>query len=253
MYYCFCDDFQREGTFAHIIFGIKKTELKTLTDFIKRCKIHYKIDILHCRELFNGYERKKKYPNMKEDDVYNLYNNVLKFLTELGNIPRPLFSYSCYTNEQLKQVKSIKSICMNDINDNSKINIKWTVNENDIKYHLEQVNNLTLFNLLGQNSENCILFRDKIEKENGGMALGGIKNRAKRTSMFFDNGQTAEKLPMLAEYEDSYKEMYEIADFLVYVCGNIKADKLQCQKKEIFKIWYSLINPIETWCMPITS
>jgi hypothetical protein len=118
MYYCFCDDFQRDYTFAHIIFGAKEPELHKIVKFVKDCKVKLDINQLHCRVLFNNNSREKQYPFLTDINIYRLYYEILKFIIEIDNVPRPLLSYAHHTQAEFNQIKLIKSLDMNDINDN---------------------------------------------------------------------------------------------------------------------------------------
>ncbi len=123
--------------------------------------------------------------------------------------------------------------------------VNFSVNENTIKFHLEQVNNLRLFSMLGSD---YIFHREKIDKEHCAQKIGEYKNRGVMPGMRFPNDLSPEaRLPNLVKYEDApYKEIYEISDFIAYVCGTVlhQGSSIAQKRDEVFRNWYSHLNPL---------
>ncbi len=241
MFSVYSDDFIKEGdsgfgyaTFGHLALVMPDEFLETTEHYITDLKRRHNINNMHINNLLNRQYREKN--NIKEDDVYNCYNELSIFLSQFTMHTR-YFSYTRYLNYDLQKVCSIKKIEFMD----GKQEI-FEVNNNTILWFLESNNSLVL-----KDNRDIKFYREQgTHKANMGKAFINNNYALNRLKIPYDAFKNDIKI--IQSSDAPYQSIYEIADFLAYIYGCAAHDNCRKIIRKMNKPERIKYTKIFEWC-----
>lgn len=241
MYLCYGDDSINNDIIAYAIVGIKNDQIEAFISNYKKLKRNFDLEedtVLHCRELFNGSRRSKNHQLSKL--TYEEIKQLCAQIIDLFIWHRPLRPILAHDLKRKYPAKFKKKQKFEDA----------SMDEVQGLHMLKNHCLLQLYDQFGKNEEKYCFYADKVSPKDkiskNALAIAGKRKRASIPNFLLSPTITNESEHIRLKekkYEEAvHKEMYEVADLVVYSSAKALCSQ-RFRDKEYFRHIMMKTNP----------